>query len=305
LSARALSPRSSHYRGIGFLLAGMGVLSFSLRPIFIKIAYSYVRDPVTLIALRMVFSLPFFMAAAWWTQRRSSAMPISKRDAWSIVGLGIVGYYAASFLDFLGLQYIGAGLARLVLFMYPTLVVLLSWLFLRKTPRGVEIAALLLTYIGLALVLARAVSGQNEQLALGAGLVFGSAIAYSIYLVAGTEIIRRVGAMRFSAYALMIASACCILQFFLLRPLDALKLPWPVYGLAILIAVVCTVLPVFMTAEALRRIGASNVAIMGALGPVSAMLLGYVGLDEVMNPTQIFGAMLVLLGVVLVTLKRV
>jgi drug/metabolite transporter (DMT)-like permease len=294
---------NGRYRNIGLLLAAGAVLAFSVRPIFIKLAYAYVRDPVTLIALRMIFSLPFFLFAAWWAQRGKAPNPIAKRDAWAILVLGFMGYYVASFLDFLGLQYIAAGLARLVLFMYPTIVVLLSWLFLRKQPQGRELVALLLTYAGLALVLAKSIAGQHDHLALGAGLVFGSAIAYAIYLVAGTQVIRRVGSVRFSAYALMVASACCIVQFLLLRPLSALALPAPVYGYAIAIAVLCTVLPVFMTAEALKRAGANPVAIMGALGPVSAIVLGYFGLDEVMGVQQIAGAILVLLGVVMVTLK--
>ena len=294
---------NSRYRTIGLLLAAGGVLAFSVRPIFIKLAYAYARDPITLIALRMVFSLPFFVFAAWWTQRGKAPNPISKRDWWAIIVLGFLGYYVASFLDFLGLQYITAGLARLVLFMYPTIVVLLSWFFLRKQPQGRELVALLLTYAGLALVLVQSIAGQHDHLALGAGLVFGSAVAYAIYLVAGTQLIRRVGSIRFSAYALMVASACCILQFILLRPMSALALPLPVYGYAIAIAVLCTVLPVFMTAEALKRAGATPVAIMGALGPVSAIVLGYFGLDEVMNAQQIAGAVLVLIGVLIITLK--
>ena len=293
---------NSRYRTLGLLLAAGGVLAFSVRPIFIKLAYAYARDPVTLIALRMVFSLPFFIFAAWWTQRGKTPDPISRRDAWAIVVLGVMGYYIASFLDFLGLQYITAGLARLVLFMYPTIVVLLSWFWLRKPPRGPELLALFVTYIGLALVLASSVVGQHEHLALGAALVFGSAIAYAVYLVAGTQVIRRVGSIRFSAYALMVASVCCIVQFIVLRPLSALDLPAPVYGYAIAIAVLSTVLPVFMTAEALKRADANSVAILGALGPVSAIVLGYLGLDEVMTGQQIGGAVLVLIGVLMVSL---
>lgn len=293
---------NSRYRTLGLLLAAGGVLAFSVRPIFIKLAYAYARDPVTLIALRMVFSLPFFIFAAWWTQRGKAPAPISRRDAWAIVALGVTGYYIASFLDFLGLQYITAGLARLVLFMYPTIVVLLSWFWLRKPPRGPELLALFVTYIGLALVLASSVAGQHEHLALGAALVFGSAIAYAVYLVAGTQVIRRVGSIRFSAYALMVASVCCIVQFIVLRPWSALDLPAPVYGYAVAIAVLSTVLPVFMTAEALKRADANSVAILGALGPVSAIVLGYLGLDEVMTGQQIGGAVLVLIGVLVVSL---
>ncbi len=290
------------YRAGGFALAAGAVLLFSIRPILIKLAYGYVRDPVTLIALRMVFSLPFFIVAAVASQRRSDA-PISRDDLRRIVLLGVLGYYAASFLDFLGLQYVSAGLGRLVLFLYPTIVVLLSWTVIRRPASAREVAALALSYVGLGIVLAQSVAGQHENLPLGAGLVFASAIAYAVYLVAGTEIIRRVGSVRFTALALTVASLCCVLQFFLLRPLAALALPWEVYALTAAMAIGCTVLPTFMTAEGLKRIGANQVAIMGALGPVSTIALGWLGLDERMTGAQIAGALLVLAGVLLVSVR--
>ena len=291
------------YRVVGIALAVFAIIAFSLRPILIKLSYSYVVDPVTLLALRMVFSLPFFLLAALWSRRDGAREPISRRDGFTIAGLGFFGYYLASFLDFLALQYISAGLGRLLLFTYPTMVVLLSLFFLGKRIKGREIVALLLTYAGLALVLSRAMSGQNTHLPLGAALAFGSAALYAIYLVAGSQVIQRVGALRFTAYATIVASVCCIVQFFALRPLSALHLPSQVYGLAIIMALVSTVFPVFMTAEALRRIGANHVAMIGALGPVSTIAMGYFGLEETLTALQIFGALLVLAGVMVVSLK--
>jgi len=286
---------------VGIALAVAGVIAFSFRPILVKLAYGYVRDPVTLIALRMVFSLPFFAAAAYW--QRGNRTPISKRDGWAIVALGALGYYFASFVDFLGLQYIAAGLGRLLLFLYPTIVVVLSWLVLRKPAGGRELVALGVTYAGTALVLSSAMGGQHEDLPLGAALVFAGAVAYAVYLVFGSQVIQRVGSMRFTAYALLVASVLCIAQFLLLRPLAALALPWPVYAYAIVMAIFATVLPTFMTAEALKRIGANQVAILGALGPVSTIFFGFVGLDERMTGLQLAGTVLVLAGVVLVSLK--
>jgi drug/metabolite transporter (DMT)-like permease len=277
------------------------VIAFSFRPILIKLAYGYVRDPVTLIALRMVFSAPFFLLAALW--QRGGQAPISRRDWWAIAGLGALGYYFASFVDFLGLQYISAGLGRLLLFLYPTLVVILSWLVLGKRAGARELIALAVTYAGTALVLSGAIGGQNENLPLGTALVFAGAVGYAVYLVFGTQVIQRVGSMRFTAYALLVASALCIAQFLALRPLAALALPWPVYAYAIAMAIFSTVLPTFMTAEALRRIGANQVAILGALGPASTIFFGFVGLDERMTWLQMVGTVLVLGGVVLVSLK--
>ena len=274
----------ARYRALGVAMGILGVVCFSLRPIFIKLAYTYVVDPVTLLALRMVFSLPFFLAAAAWVGRDAARAPLERRDVWSIVLLGFVGYYFASFADFLGLQYISAGLGRLILFIYPTLVLLLSMAFLRKRPTAREVVALGVTYSGIALVMSNAIGGPNANFALGAALCFASAAGYAVYLVAGSQVVRRLGSMRFTAYATSVASGFCILQFFLLRPLSALDLPGAVYGLALAMAMLSTVLPVFVTAEALRRIGANQVALLGALGPVSAIFLGWAGLDEIMTP---------------------
>ncbi len=287
----------------GVLLAVGGVVFFSLRPVIIKLAYAYVVDPVTLLALRMIFSMPFFLAAALWARGGSMLRPLSRRDLAAIAGLGLLSYYAASFLDFLGLQYINAGLGRLLQFIYPTVVVILSALFLGKRATRRDIAALVLTYFGLLLVFWHALGGEQQNLWLGAGLVFASATCYAVYLVAGSEVIARVGSVRFTAYAMVVASVACIAQFFVLRPLSALDLPVEVYGLAVAMALASTVIPGFMVAEALRRIGANKVAIIGALGPVTAIALGYLGLDEIMTPLQIFGSALVLVGVVVISVK--
>jgi len=287
----------------GVLLAVGGVVFFSLRPVIIKLAYAYVVDPVTLLALRMIFSMPFFLAAALWARGGSMLRPLSRRDLAAIAGLGLLSYYAASFLDFLGLQYINAGLGRLLQFIYPTVVVILSALFLGKRATRRDIAALVLTYFGLLLVFWHALGGEQQNLWLGAGLVFASATCYAVYLVAGSEVIARVGSVRFTAYAMVVASVACIAQFFVLRPLSALDLPVEVYGLAVVMALASTVIPGFMVAEALRRIGANKVAIIGALGPVTAIVLGYLGLDEIMTPLQIVGSALVLVGVVVISIK--
>lgn len=288
---------------IGLVLAIAGVICFSIRPIFIKLAYAYVVDPVTLLALRMIFSLPFFIVAALWLRHGQTQRPLARRTLLSVAALGILSYYGASFLDFLGLQYISAGLGRLLQFTYPTIVVILSALLLSKRITTRDLVALALTYAGLMLVFAHTLGSENRDFWLGAGLVFASSTCYAIYLVAGSEVIARVGSMRFTAYAMSSASAACILQFLLLRPFSALELPAPVYLYAIGMATVSTVIPVFMTSEALRRIGANRVAIIGALGPVTAIALGYLGLDEIMTPLQIAGAVLVMVGVVVISLK--
>jgi drug/metabolite transporter (DMT)-like permease len=293
----------STYRLIGIGLAVAGTIGFALRPIFIRLAYTYSADPVTLLALRMLFSLPFFAVIAAWSRRGSTRTRLTRRDHASIAVLGFIGYYAASFFDFLGLQYVSAGLGRLLLFLYPTIVVLLSAAFLGKRIVHREVMALVLCYAGVALVLSNALEHPSADLPLGAALVFGGAVFYAVYLVAGSQVIQRVGSVRFTAYAMMVASVFCIIQFLLLRPLSALAQPMPVYLLMLGVAVVSTVIPSFMVSEALRRIGANHVSLIGGLGPLVAIVLGYIGLDEAMTVLQFCGAALILAGVMIVSVK--
>jgi drug/metabolite transporter (DMT)-like permease len=299
----SMSAPSRAYWTLGLLFAVGGVLCFSLRPIFIKLAYGWTQDPVTLLALRMAFSAPFFAVVAFWSGRRSTAVPLDGRTFAQVVALGLLSYWAASFLDFLALQYISAGLGRLVLFLYPTIVVLLSALFLARRIAARELAALLLTYAGLALVMLQSLGGDRDVW-LGCALALGSSVCYAVYLVAGSQVIARVGSMRFSAYAMVAATVACLVQFAVLRPLDALAVPAPVFGYAAAMAVVSTVVPVFLTSEALKRVGANTVAIVGALGPVSTIVLGWIGLEETMTSVQIAGVALVLAGVLAVSLRR-
>lgn len=302
----SLVPRAADtaaFRMIGLACAAGGVLGFSLRPLLVKLAYGYGADPIALLALRMLFALPFFVGMGLWAARGRVVVPLSGRDLAAVAGLGFVSYYLASLLDFLGLQYVTAGVDRLILFLYPTIVVALSALFLKRPVTWREAAALLVTYGGLALVMSHSVGGDNADLALGGALVFGGAVAYAVYLVAGSQAVRRIGSMRFTAWAMSVATAACVTHFLLQRPLSALDLPWQVYGLVAVMAVLSTAMPVLLTTEALRRVGANDTALVGALGPVSTIALGWVGLDETMTPLQIAGAALVLGGVLLVSLR--
>lgn len=308
-AADAAAAPSRAYALTGMAFAAGAVACFSLRPVLVKLSYAYIADPVTLLALRMLFASPFFLAVGIWSARRDAASaPIGLADGAQIAGLGFCGYYLASFLDYLGLQYISAGLGRLLLFVYPTVVVVLSAVFLRKPVRRRELWSLALTYGGIALVVSPAISiagREAGQTAYGAALVFGSAVLFAVYLTFGSRVILRVGSLRFNAWAMLAASFCCIAQFLALRPLDTLRaVPWPAYGLSLTIALASTVVPTFLSAEALRRIGANRVALLGALGPVSTVVLGLLaGVDEAMTPAQLAGAALVLAGVLVVTLK--
>jgi len=292
------------YRLVGTVMAIAGVIAFSVRPILIKLAYAVGADPITLLALRMTISLPFFVGvAAWHARRWGNSTPVARRDWLPMIAMGIVGYYLASFLDFLGLLYISAGLGRLLLFSYPTIVVVLSALWLKQPIGAREVLALVATYVGVALVMAHLLDAPSADLPLGAALVFASAVAFAVYLVGSSDLMPRVGTLRFTGYAMSVSSLCCIVQFLVMRPLAALDLPPIVYSLVAVMAIFCTVIPTFLMNEALARIGANQVALLGALGPVATILLGYLGLDEVMSGLQVAGGALVLVGVLLVTVR--
>ena len=292
------------YRGWGLLFAFAGTVAFAFRPVLIKLGYEAAPvSATTLLFLRMVLSLPFFAAVAWWLRREPR---LARRDWLGIVGLGFLGYYLASLLDFLGLQYVPAGHGRLIMFLYPTLVVILSALFLGKRPTARELAALAVTYTGIALVLSHqlAAPAENRLFFLGAALVFGSAMCYAVYLVTGSQLIKRVGSMRFTAYTMMVSTVPAVIQFGVLEGPASLSLPGVVWIYAIILATVCTVLPVFLVAESLKRIGASQFALIGGLGPVTTVLADFVLLEGSLSVLQLLGGALVIGGVLLVTLKK-
>ena len=291
------------YRGWGITFAIIGVLAFSFRPILIKLSYAaHPVTPTTLLFLRMGLSLPFFLAIGWWLRHEQPRL--TGRDWAAVAGLGFLGYYLASFLDFIGLQWIGAGVGRLILYLFPTLVVLMSFLFLKTAPTRRELIALGVSYAGIALVLYNQLHGDNRLFALGAVLVFASALCYAGYLAAGSQVVKRVGSMRFTAYSTVVATVPAVVQFLILDSRESLDLPGAVWGYAIILATFSTVLPLFLQAEALKRIGANHFALIGALGPVSVALTSALGLDEPFTAVQAVGGALVIFGVLLVTLKK-
>lgn len=293
---------SASFRAWGIAFGLAGVLGFSMRPILIKLCYEAAPvSPTTLIFLRMVLSLPFFAVIAWWL--RKDEPRLSARDWAAVFGLGMVGYYAASYLDFIGLQWIGAGVGRLIQFLYPTMVLLLSAVFLAKRPTPRELAALVISYAGVALVLSNQGEDESPLFLLGAVLVLASGLCYAVYLVTGSSMVRRIGSMRFTAYTMCVSTAPVVLQFALLEPLSALDLPAEVYGYTAVMAIFGTVVPVFLVAEALKRIGANHFALLGAIGPVSVAVTSAIGLDEPLTLLQVVGGVLVICGVLLVSLK--
>lgn len=288
----------------GILLVLASAVLFSTKSIFIKLAYQEVVDPVTLLTFRMFFALPFFLVMIYLAERREAPLVLHRRD-WLALGLlGFGGYYMAALLDFLGLQYISAGLERLVLFLYPTLTVLITAFVLKRPVTARTWLAIVVSYVGMTLVVWQDVQHPSSHLWLGMALVFGSALAYAVYLVGSGEMIQRIGANRFTGIALSISCLCCVLHFLVVNPLSALVVSPRVLGLGITLAIVCTVLPATLLTNGIRRIGASQAALIGAVGPVSTLYLGYAVLGETLSLLQGIGTVFVLAGVLLVSLNK-
>jgi drug/metabolite transporter (DMT)-like permease len=264
--------------------------------------YRYNVDAIMVLTLRMMFAFPLFAMIAFWKARTEA--PLSHKDHLRILFLGLIGYYLSSLLDFLGLQYISAGLERLILFLTPTFVLLISFFFYKRSISGAEWGALLLSYLGTVFVFMHDVNVGGGNVGLGSLLVLAAAVTYALYLLLSGELVARVGAMRLVAYAMCVSSVACIVQFFILRPPEALIQPMAVYQLSIFNAVFCTVLPVCLTMIAVVRIGAPSAAQAGMIGPVSTLFMGAAILDEPITGIQLAGMALVLSGIYLLSKKK-
>ena len=291
----------------GLLLAAAGSIAFSGKAIIVKLAYRHGVDAVTLIMYRMLFALPLFLALAWWAtyrQKGGAPAPLTRRDWLGILGLGFTGYYLASFLDFWGLLYISASLERLILYLNPTIVLVLGWVWYQRRITARQALAMAVSYAGVLLVFGHEADLSGPNAALGAVLVFGSAISYAIYLVTSGEMVKRLGAMRLVGLATTVACVLCILQFVVLRPLSAAIVAPEVIWLSVLNATLCTFAPVVMVMIAIERIGAGLASQTGMIGPMSTIAMGVWLLDEPFNGWIVAGTALVVTGVYLVTRAR-
>lgn len=286
-------------RGGGLLFALAGAISFSGKAIIVKLAYGHGADAVTLIMLRMAFALPLFVLLAWWAGR--TARPLERRDWFTVIGLGFTGYYLSSMLDFVGLQYVSASLERLILYLNPTIVLLLGWAIFGRRVSARRFAAMAVSYLGVALVFASEVRFQGRHAALGAALVLGSATTYALYLVYSGEAVKRIGALRLTGLATSVACVFCIAQYLVLRsPSDITQIAVPVWWLSALNAVACTFVPVLLVMLAIERIGPALTAQAGMIGPLSTIAMSAWLLGESITPVIVAGTALVLAGVALV-----
>jgi drug/metabolite transporter (DMT)-like permease len=290
-------------RSLGVVLAIFGVVLFSAKAIMVKMAYEYDIDSVSLLLLRMIFSLPVYIVIAVLV-KPEKADQIKRTDYLWLVFFGFVGYYLASYFDFLGLQYIKAGLERIVLFVYPTLVLLISRVFLKIKITRTQIVAIMITYFGVVTAFFGEFDLSGIDLYLGVSLIFLSALTYAMYLVGSGWLIPKFGVLCFTSYAMIISTVCVLVHFLITREIDLLSYPKEVYFLGVLMAVLSTIIPSFMVSKSIKIIGSSNFSIIASIGPISTIVLAYVFLGENLSVYQVVGTIIVISGILLVSRSK-
>jgi drug/metabolite transporter (DMT)-like permease len=298
----------------GFLFSFAGSILFSTKAIIIKMAFHNTStDAVTLLTLRMLFSLPFYIIVALWQTRKENYTPMSRRQWFILILLGLFGYYFSSLFDFMGLKYISAGLERLILFLYPSFAVLINAIAFRQRITKVQGWALLLTYMGIGIAYFGELKMDtgNPDFYWGSFLVFLCAISYAFYLAGSGKMIPVVGAARFTSYSMMVSTGAILLHYIIrsihagnhLSGGPALAGSSTLYGYAIVLAIVGTVLPTFMISAGMKRIGSNNAAIISSIGPVSTILQAHFFLGDNIFAEQLIGTGLVITGVLLIGWK--
>lgn len=273
-------------------------------------AYWYPVDKLTLLMLRMGFSLPFYIFIAFQESAKKNDTAIfnhfTKKDFYTLLFLGIIGYYFASFLDIWGLKYVSAGMERLILFVYPTITTLLVAFVFNRRVTKTQILAIILTYLGIGLAFWNKIEFEtSSSFIFGSLLIFGSAVTFSVYLVGSEKFIPKLGAKRFTSYSMIISCLATVIHFLFAGDIHQIfNLKWEVYAIAICIAVFSTVLPSFMMSYVIEKIGASSTSIISSIGPIWVLILAYFVLGESFNTIQIAGTLIVILGIGLITQKK-
>ena len=288
----------------GVLLALLGAVLFSTKAVFVKLAYRDTEvDAISLLALRMIFSLPFFVISAAVSSSKQNNVRFTNKQWLQVALVGCLGYYISSLLDFLGLQYVTAGIERLILFIYPTLVLLMSAIIFKVKIKPIQWLALAITYVGLLAAFISEVdvqSAQNKNFLLGSLFIFVCAFTYEAYIVGSGRLIPIIGAAKFNSYAMSFASVGVLLHFFITSEVSLWHFSLPVYGYGFLMAVLSTVIPSYLVVAGIKRIGSDNAAIVGSIGPVSTIVMAYFFLQETVSGLQLLGTVLILAGVLMV-----
>jgi drug/metabolite transporter (DMT)-like permease len=292
---------------VGALLIFIGAVMFAGKAVIVKWLYiHHPIDTVSLLALRMLFSLPFYIVILVWNKWKypSDIRLTQKEWAW-MLAIGLLGYYLASFFDFWGLQYISAGLERLVLFIYPTLVLIISAIFFKKNILKIQYIALIITYLGIVLAFVPEIKmGMQKNLLLGAFLIFLSALTYALYLIGNGEMVKKIGTTLFTCYAMLISTAMVIVHYLITSKTNLMHYEPVVYQQSMVMAVFCTVIPSFLVSEGIQRVGSGNAAIIGSIGPMATIFMATYFLNETFNNWQIAGTLFILIGVLMISVKK-
>jgi drug/metabolite transporter (DMT)-like permease len=288
----------------GILIGVLGIVLFSSKAVMVKLAYQYQVDALSLLLLRMLFSFPFYVVIAIiYSRKENSSILVQKDYAW-VLFFGVVGYYLSSYFDFIGLQYIKASLERIILFLYPTIIIVLNKLFLKKPITPTQALAIFLTYIGIFITFFGEVVISGNDTYLGGFFILLCAIAYAIYLVGSGWLIPKFGVVKFTSYVMIVSCVCVFIHFGLFSNINIFSLQKEVYVLGFLIAIFATVIPSFLVSESISRINSSNFAIIAGFGPISTIILAGIFLNEVLTLLQLFGALVVIFGILLVSIKK-
>ncbi len=291
-------------KGLGALLAITGIVMFSAKAIMVKLGYRHDVDALTLLLLRMTFALPVYLYISIRETKKVNTYQLIRKDYLAVVGLGCIGYYLASYLDFYGLQFISASLERLILFVYPTLVIIISAIVLKKKATKLQVYAILITYFGVFIAFADDLGSAGDDLWKGTISIFLSALTYAVYLVGSGAMIPKLGPIRYTAYAMTVSCVMVLLHYLAINSFEVFHQPWEVYALGFAMAMISTVVPSFLISEAIRRLGASNFAIYGSLGPISTIILAVIFLGERIDIFQIIGTVVVIIGVSVINMKK-
>jgi len=298
----AQAKRSRRLSGLVFALLSAAL--FSVKPVLIKLVYAYGVDTWTLMFLRMAMALPFVLliAAHAFYQRREQgiATDLSRRTLIQTAGLGLMVNYAAGFLDMLGLHYITAQFERLIVFTYPTLVVLITVVIFKKPINSTVITALIICYIGLAIIFGHDLQTLGKDVLTGSGLVFMSATLFAIYFVLSKNVIDRVGSRIFTFLTIAAATVAIAVHFSLVNDVSSLAQPAAVYGLILLISLTGTVFPLLLLAEAIARLGPARTSIAGGVGPIFTSVAAVLILGEAFTIYHGVGSALIIAGVIMI-----
>ena len=288
----------------GIFIGVLGIVMFSSKAVMVKLAYNYNVDAISVLLLRMLFSFPFYIVIAYMYRHQNTTQnPVFNDYLW-LVFFGFVGYYLASYFDFVGLTFIKASLERIILFLYPTIVLLLNRIFLKQSITKVQSLAIALTYIGIIIAFSDEVSMSGPETYIGGLFILLSAITYASYLVGSGWLIPKFGVMKFTANAMLVSCVCVFVHYSIISDISLFDFSWEVYALGFLIAVFATVIPSFLVSTSIKMISSSNFAIVAGVGPISTIVLAAIFLNERLTCLQLFGALVVIIGILLVSIKK-